>query len=104
MTFGKKIRKLRESKGILIRELAALLEVDTATISKIENGLRHATKKQVNAFAYELNTDYAKLEALWMGYKIYDMLQDIDNPTDALIVAENQVIYGKSSFNKKEIE
>lgn len=96
MTFGTEIRKIREAKGMLMRQLAAALEVDTATISKIENGLRHATKKQVYDFAQVLDIDYHKLEALWMGYKIYDMLQDIDNPADALTVAEEQVAYQKT--------
>lgn len=96
MTFGTEIRKIREAKGMLMRQLAAALEVDTATISKIENGLRHATKKQVHDFAEVLETDYTKLESLWMGYKIYDMLQDIGNPTDALTVAEEQVAYQKT--------
>jgi len=47
-------------------------------------------------FAQVLDTDYHKLEALWMGYKIYDMLQDIDNPADALTVAVEQVAYQKT--------
>jgi len=102
MTFGTEIRKIREAKGMLMRQLAASLEVDTATISKIENGLRHATKKQVQDFAEVLDTDYAKLESLWMGYKIYDMLQDVDNPADALIVAEEQVAYQKNTKNENE--
>lgn len=97
MTFGTEIRKIREAKGLLMRQLAAALEVDTAMISKIENGLRHATKKQVHAFAKVLDVDYAKLESLWMGYKIYDMLQDVDNPADALTVAEEQVAYQKTA-------
>lgn len=101
MAFGAEIRKIREVKGLLMRQLAAALEVDTATISKIENGLRHATKKQVHAFAKVLDTDYAKLESLWMGSKIYDLLQDVDNPAGALMVAEEQVAYQKISEKEK---
>lgn len=101
MTFGTEIRKIREAKGMLMRQLAAALEVDTATISKIENGLRHATKKQVFDFAKVLDTNYATLESLWMGYKIYDMLQDVDDPAKALIIAEEQVAYQKTIKKEK---
>ncbi|MDB4728567.1 helix-turn-helix domain-containing protein [Saprospiraceae bacterium] len=93
MNFGEKIRFLREDKGMIIRELAASLKVDTSTISKIENSQRHATKKQVKDLAIALNADFLELEAHWMGSKIYEMLQDISNPTNALIAAEEQVHY-----------
>lgn len=35
-TFGQTIRNYREAKGLLLRQLAAALEVDTAFISKLE--------------------------------------------------------------------
>lgn len=95
MNFGEKIRCLREDKGMIIRELAASLKVDTSTISKIENSQRHATKKQVKDLAIALNVDYLELEAQWMGSKIYDMLKEVGNPTNALILAEEQIHYQK---------
>jgi transcriptional regulator with XRE-family HTH domain len=101
MNFGEKVRSLREAKGMIIRELAASLKVDTSTISKIENCQRHATKNQVAELALALNADFIELEACWMGTKIYDMLQDITNPSNALIVAEEQVAYQKLN-NKKQ--
>ena len=36
MLFGKKIRELRDENGVLQRQLAALLEIDTPMFSKIE--------------------------------------------------------------------
>ena len=38
MIIGKKLRELREQKGLLLRQVAASLEVDTAYISKMERG------------------------------------------------------------------
>ena len=35
MLFGKKIRELRDEHGVLQRQLAALLEIDTPMFSKI---------------------------------------------------------------------
>ncbi len=38
MLFGKKIRELRDENGVLQRQLAAFLEIDTPMFSKIERG------------------------------------------------------------------
>lgn len=35
MLFGKKIRELRDENGVLQRQLAALLEIDTPMFSKV---------------------------------------------------------------------
>ena len=39
MIFGKKIRELRDEQGVLQRQLAALLEIDTPMFSKTEGKL-----------------------------------------------------------------
>ena len=44
--FGEKIKELREKKNLLLRQIAAHLEADTALISKIEKGDRKASKEQ----------------------------------------------------------
>ena len=44
MIFGKKIRELRDEQGVLQRQLAALLEIDTPMFSKIERGERRAKR------------------------------------------------------------
>jgi len=51
--FGNKIRKLREEKGLVLRQLAAALEIDTATMSKIERGDRQA-RKLYSVFEYSV--------------------------------------------------
>ena len=96
MTFGEKIRQARESKGLLLRQIAAQLEVDTATISKIENGLRNATKKQVIDLSSILDIPFSILEASWMGSKIYQLLKEVNDPSEALHVAEEQILYSSN--------
>jgi transcriptional regulator with XRE-family HTH domain len=88
MIFGKKLRELREQKGLLLRQIAAELEVDTATISKIETGTKKATKDQVIQLARILNFDQDKLIALWLGYKVYEIIEDESQASEALKVAE----------------
>ena len=45
--FGNRIRNLREEKNLLLRQVASLLEMDTAQLSKIERGERQAKKETV---------------------------------------------------------
>lgn len=47
MLFGDKIKELREEQGLLQRQLAASLEIDTPMFSKIERGDRRAKREQV---------------------------------------------------------
>ena len=42
MLFGNMIKELREEQGLLQRQLAAFLEIDTPMFSKIERGDRRA--------------------------------------------------------------
>jgi transcriptional regulator with XRE-family HTH domain len=93
MNFGSEIRKLRISKGLLIRELAAALKTDSATISKIERGSRNATKDQVLILAKVLEKDLNELMALWLGEKVYGVLKDEEMAKKALRVAERQINY-----------
>ena len=47
MLLGNKIRSLRDEQGILQRQVAAYLEIDTPMFSKIERGDRRAKRCQV---------------------------------------------------------
>jgi len=76
MIFGNKIKALRKAKGLLLRQVAAKLDIDTATISKIEKGSRNATKTQVNRLALILEEDINELTALWLADKIYKLIKN----------------------------
>ena len=47
MLLGERIKELRAEHGVLQRQLAALLEIDTPMFSKIERGDRYAKRTQV---------------------------------------------------------
>ena len=68
--FGQRVRELREKKELLLRQVAAHLEVDTALMSKIERGDRNANKDQVTKIAQFLNTDLDELLTLWLADKV----------------------------------
>jgi len=45
---GLRLKELREAKGLLQREIAAKLEVDTAYISKVENDEKRLSKTHIS--------------------------------------------------------
>jgi transcriptional regulator with XRE-family HTH domain len=94
--FGNKIRKLREEKGLVLRQLAAALEIDTATMSKIERGDRQARKDHLPILSEILETNYQELHTLWLAHKVYELVADEEDAIAALTVAEEQVAYQKT--------
>lgn len=92
--FGSKIRSLRENKQIPQRQLAAALEIDTATYCKIEKGDRRARREQVTVLASLLEIDSKELMRLWSADKVYDIIAREEEATKILnVVAENIVKY-----------
>lgn len=78
---GQKIRELRESQNLLLRQVAAELEVDTALMSKIERGDRKASKQQVIEIAKYLKANEEELLTLWLADKIESTI--VEEPTIA---------------------
>lgn len=95
-SFGQKIRNLRESQELLLRQVAASIEIDQALLSKIERGERIATKNQVIALANFFVIDERELLTLWLGEKIAYEIKHEDIANDALKVAEEAIHYLKT--------
>jgi transcriptional regulator with XRE-family HTH domain len=97
--FGNKIKTLREEKQIPQRQLAAALEIDTATYCKIEKGDRRAKREQVNVLADLLEVDSKELIRLWSADKVYDIIAEEEEATQILnVVAESIVQYKRKSI------
>lgn len=92
--FGDKLRSLRENKQIPQRQLASILEIDTATYCKIEKGDRRAKREQVLQLAKSLHADAKELLRLWSADKVYEIIANEDEATQILnVVAESIVSY-----------
>ena len=71
------LKNAREQKGLKTREVAQLLGIDQALISKFENGSRKPTKDQVMKLASLLEIDFETLMVAWLKEKIlYEIGQD----------------------------
>lgn len=79
MLFAEKIRKLREEQQLPQRQLAAALEIDTATYCKIEKGDRKAKREQVAVIAKLLGYNKDELLSAWLADKVYDIVGDEEN-------------------------
>ena len=75
MLFGNKIKALRDEQGVLQRQLAAYLEIDTPMFSKIERGDRRAKRSQVIMLAKYFHVDEKEMLTLWLADKILDALE-----------------------------
>jgi len=90
---GQKMRELRERKQLLLRQVAAHLEVDTALMSKIERGDRKASREQVIKISQFLEVNEDELLTLWMADKI-----------ESTIVEEPKVAYEAMKIAKMNLK
>lgn len=102
-TFGEYIRQLRTDKGLTLTELAALLKLDSANLSKIENGKREFDEKRLEKLANAFHLDIEKLKVEYFGDQFAKKMYAYNCPTETLIVAEEKVNYLKS-INVKQTE
>lgn len=88
---GSKQRELREDKGLLLRQLAAEMDIDTALLSKIERGDRRANREQVEKASNVLSFNLDDLTVLWLADRINDVIQDEPMAEKALKMIKKEV-------------
>jgi len=94
MLFGNRIRELRDKQGVLQRQLAALLEIDTPMFSKIERGDRRAKREHVIKLAEYLHQDVKEMLTLWLADKVLDAVgAEEEISYDAITVAQCSIFY-----------
>jgi transcriptional regulator with XRE-family HTH domain len=89
--FGEKIRALREKQNLYLRQVAPLLEMDTAQLSKIEKGLRQLKREQIPIIADILKASSDELMTLWLADQIYAVVKDENFANEAMQVAEKKI-------------
>ena len=91
-SLGERIRKLRESKKLLLRQVAAYLEIDTALLSKMERGERRLTRDQVVALSKHFGVEEKELLTLWLSDKILNSVKNDEYAALALNKAAELLI------------
>ncbi len=90
-TFGETLRVKREAKGLLLRQVAAMLDMDTAILSKIERSQRNISKEQVFKLADILGIEREELLIHYLSEKIAIELMGERLADKTLKIAEKKI-------------
>lgn len=89
------LRELRESNGLLLREVGAKLSIDPTILSKIERDERLPTREQVRALANFYKDQEHEVIIAWLSDKlVYEVLNE-ELAIEAIHVAEEKIEYLK---------
>lgn len=69
-TLGDKLRQLRDEKNLMQREVGAVIEVDGAFISKVENSEKPINRKHLATLSKFFKVQEDELQTLWLADKI----------------------------------
>jgi transcriptional regulator with XRE-family HTH domain len=92
-SFGKYIRKLRIERGLTLTQLAAQLNLDSANLSKIENGKRTLNENRLEKLSHALKVDLSTIKSEFYSDYIAQKLYDSDCLSETLILTEKKVKY-----------
>ena len=91
---GEWLRELRESKGELLRTVAASAEMDIAHLSKIELGQRTPTEEQTLKLAKFFGVPAKEMQARWIAERFRSEYSSYPASEQAIqILAEEAGIY-----------
>jgi HTH-type transcriptional regulator, competence development regulator len=95
ISFGEYIRQLREGQNLPLRKIAAELDIDTSTLSKIEKNERNANEQIIEKLAVFFAIDKADLKIRYLSDKITHQLLREKDGIEILKVAEQKIKYHK---------
>ena len=92
-TLGDTLKTAREEKNLILRKVAAEVDIDQSLISKFEKNERRPTKDQLKRIANFYNLSNEKLLISWYSEKIAEELINVENVTEILKIAEEKINY-----------
>lgn len=81
---GEKTRELRVANNVLLRQLAAQLDMDTALLSKMERGDRAFRKEDLVKIASIFKVSDRELLTLWLADRVLRIIEEESNQREAL--------------------
>ncbi|MEC5167491.1 transcriptional regulator with XRE-family HTH domain [Flavobacterium sp. PL11] len=98
-SFGEYIRQLREERNLPLRKIAAELDIDTSTLSKIEKNERNANEQIIEKLSEIFSINKADLKVRYLSDKISYQLLDEEDGIEILKVAEQKIKYHKQQHS-----
>ncbi len=99
-TFGEYIRLLRNENELTLTQLAAKLNLDSANLSKIENGKRDFDEKRLPILAEIFNLDLTEVRNEFVTDQIGKKIYETNCTKQLLQVAEEKAEYRKTLKEK----
>lgn len=100
---GEYIHNLRVKNGLTLTKLAAALDIDQSTLSKIENQKRNVPEEILPKLAIIFKLDLKRLEKEFYSEKIAEMIYRVSDSTELLLLAEEKAKYYRMSKVKQGI-
>ena len=91
--FGEHVRRLRLTRRLLLRHLAAELSIDPSLLSRIECGTKKPTREHVVKLARVLQVKENELLILYLADRLVYALQGESLAIEAMTVAEQRLRY-----------
>ena len=99
-TFGEYIRLLRNENELTLTQLAAKLNLDSANLSKIENGKRDFDEKRLPKLANIFKLDLTELRNEYVTDQIAKQIYETNCTKQLLQVAEEKAEYRRTLKEK----
>ena len=92
-TFGEYIHQLRLDNGLTLTKLAAALDIDQSTLSKIENGKRSVSPEMLPKLSSFFNLDLKNLEHEYLSERIAELIYPQEETQKLFLAAEEKAKY-----------
>lgn len=104
VSIGDTLKKIREKKGIQLREVADKTAINYTLLSRIETGKRLPTKTQIKSLAEFYSYSENDLIRHLISDKILNEVQSEDLGLEGFQLAEQKLKYGLKLFNDYKIQ
>ncbi len=100
-TLGNVLKSARQKRCLILRKVAAEVDIDQSLISKFEKDERKPTREQLTRLAKFYNIPEEELTINWYSDKIAEELKYAESTSEILKVAEEKIQYLKAQENGK---
>lgn len=94
-SFGNYIRRLRIEKNLPLRKVAAQLDIDTSTLSKVERGDRPISIKYLKPLSETLIVELKEIQVHFITDTIFKQLGNLEFIADGLNTVLTQMVENK---------
>lgn len=98
-TLGRILKSARLKRKLILRKVAAAVDIDQSLISKFEKDERKPTREQLTRLAEFYQISESELTVNWYSDKIAEELRYAELSSEILRVAEEKIQYFKSQEN-----